>query len=353
MISVQNGVRRSARIPMNKAVQVSGVNVEGRDFAADASTLQLSQHGAMIVVKQGLVPDQEVGLFNPETAREEDARVVAMLHDERGSYTYGVEFLDPEVDFWNITFPAVDSFATSSSTESGKTNQPKPMAKTQISETNVRPMKAVTALDPALLKPLLIAEIRPSNLVPARKLEIRDYSILLKCPYDNQDQWIILRGRREPLTEILATRWSFDCPMHGALLDYPVIANEGAVKQSASAKDGNLGFAEMEEFYAKGRVGNASRVQTRYPEARRVWVRGMDAMGNPFMQSTLSINISRNGARLQGLGFLAGTGIELELKRNWKKALYQVVWIGHPGSGLAQQVGMVCLQPEKNVWGLI
>ncbi|MSO20568.1 MAG: PilZ domain-containing protein [Acidobacteria bacterium] len=351
MISVQNGVRRSARIPINKPVQVSGVNVEGRDFAADASTLLLSQHGAMIVVKQGLVPDQEVGLFNPETAREEDARVVAMLRDERGSYTYGVEFLDPEVDFWNITFPAVDSFATSSA-ESRMTHQPEPIAKTPISETKVHPMKALTAFEPGVLKPLLIAEIRPSNLVSVRKLEIRDYSILLKCPYDNQDQWIILRGRSEPLTEILATRWSFDCAVHGALLEYPVIANEGAVKQAASAKDSNLGFAEMEGFYAKGRVGNASRVQTRFPEARRVWVRGVDALGNPFMQSTLSINISRNGARLQGLGFLAGTGIELELKRNWKKALYQVVWIGHSGSGLAQQVGMVCLQPEKNVWGL-
>jgi hypothetical protein len=344
MISaVQQGVRRSGRLPITKSVQISGVNVEGRDFAAQATTLMLSRHGALIAIKQGLVPDQEVGIFNPDNALDEAARIVAMLGKDQTGYLYGVEFEDPEVDFWNISFPVVSSFPQQSPSDAAS----EPVAKQDQGEESV----LVDGLPP--LAPLLIAEVRPSSTVQPAAQKSRDFSILLKCPHDNQDEWILLRDRSEPLAVILGTRWPFDCPIHGVQMEYPVIANEGTIHQSP--RDLRLrdeSFADLAGFLAKPVQGKPGRVERRFPQARRVWVRGVDALGNPFSQSTYSVNISRAGARLQGLGFLAGVGVEIELKRNWKRAVYQVVWMGQPGSSLANQVGVVCLQPNKNVWGL-
>lgn len=339
----QQRSRRSGRLLVSKNVQISGVNVEGRDFAAPATTLVLSRHGALVVMKQGLVPDQEIGVFNPDNAKDETARIVSMLGKDAGGYLYGVEFQDPGVDFWNISFPSVHSY--------------RPAA--QVAAVEAIPDSAPARLEKSAgeslppLAPLLIAEVRPSSLVSPARRASHDYSILLKCPYDSQDEWVLLRDRSEGLQEILATRWPFDCPIHGVQMEFPVIANEGAIEQTpAPARLSSEKFAGLEAFHAASRGASATRLQTRYTEARRVWVRGVDALGNPFSQSTYSVNISRNGARLQGLGFLAGPGVQVELRRNWKKAFYQVVWMGQHGTSLASQVGVMCLQPDKNVWGL-
>ena len=339
--TVQQRVRRSGRLMINKSVQVSGVNVEGRDFAAPASTLILSKHGALISMKQGLVPEQEIGVFNPENAKDEAARVVAMLGKDQGGYLYGVEFEDASVDFWNISFPTVQAYA-------------QPAAQPKVDESaslTTAPARQKSKLPP--LAPLLIAEVRPSSTITAAIQKSRDFSILLKCPHDSQDEWVVLRERNETLSEILGTRWPFDCPIHGVQMEFPVIANEGLIDQEPSqAKLVSEKYSGLEPFRTTGGAAAAGRVQTRYAEAKRVWVRGVDALGNPFSQSTYSVNISRNGARLQGLGFLAGPGVQIELRRNWKKASYQVVWMGQPSTSLANQVGVVCLQPDKNVWGL-
>jgi hypothetical protein len=315
---VRSKVRRSARLPITKSVQVSGVNVEGRDFASNASTLMLSRHGALIVVKQGLAPDQEVGVFNPDNARDEAARIVELFGKDAAGYKYGIEFDDPEVDFWNITFPTAPA--------------------NELAESETKPTETVSErlsnhsdrIELLPLAPLLIAEIRPSRLVPESKGKSHDYSILLKCPYDNADEWMLLRDRSETLAQVLSTRWPFDCPIHGVQMEYPVIANEGTILQKDAADAGKGG----KNLHANSKVP----VQERYQQARRVWVSGVDALSNPFYQSTYSVNISRNGARLQGLGFLAGAGVEIELKRNWKKAVYRVVWMGQPGTSLASQV---------------
>src|SRR5690348_15314409 len=152
---VRPKVRRSGRLPINKSVQISGVNVEGRDFASNASTLLLSRHGALIVVKQGLAPDQEVGVFNPDNARDEAARIVSLLGKDQGGYMYGLEFDDPSVDFWNITFPSALSYESPAASESSpdvEIPQPDSVEAEQVE------------LPP--LAPLLIADIRPSHLVP-------------------------------------------------------------------------------------------------------------------------------------------------------------------------------------------
>ena len=42
--------------------------------------------------------------------------------------------------------------------------------------------------------------------------------------------------------------------------------------------------------------------------------------------------ISRSGARLASMGCLRGPGETIEVKRGWRKARFQVVWVGGDGT---------------------
>jgi hypothetical protein len=93
-----------------------------------------------------------------------------------------------------------------------------------------------------------------------------------------------------------------------------------------------------------------SRKQKRLPKALRVTVKGTDSRGHPFKQSSYTINLSHDGARLDGIGFLTSPGQTIEVRRLWRKKKFKVVWIGHVGTTEANQVGIVGLQEDKDIW---
>jgi Stage II sporulation protein E (SpoIIE) len=69
-------------------------------------------------------------------------------------------------------------------------------------------------------------------------------------------------------------------------------------------------------------------------------------------QPAHTINISKSGARLTGLEKLPRPGEVLELRCGGRKALFQVAWMGMPGTPTQGHVGVECLHPEANVWDL-
>jgi hypothetical protein len=94
------------------------------------------------------------------------------------------------------------------------------------------------------------------------------------------------------------------------------------------------------------------RREPRIPEKIRVKVQGVDRNGNAFVQTTYAVDISRKGARLEGIGFLTWPGEVLQLKRRLQAARFRVVWIGEVGTPQAGQAGIFALDPEKNIWGV-
>jgi len=64
----------------------------------------LSRHGAGIISQYKLVPEQELILRRLDTNGETEIRVVGQIGAQADSYTYGVSFLDPEIDFWAVKF---------------------------------------------------------------------------------------------------------------------------------------------------------------------------------------------------------------------------------------------------------
>ncbi len=99
------GARRSSRIPREIAILLVGSDMEGKMFSEQTKTVLLSRHGAGIVSQYALSAEQELILRRLDTDREAEVRVVGQLGAHDKTYTYGVAFLNPELDLWGIKFP--------------------------------------------------------------------------------------------------------------------------------------------------------------------------------------------------------------------------------------------------------
>jgi hypothetical protein len=93
-----------------------------------------------------------------------------------------------------------------------------------------------------------------------------------------------------------------------------------------------------------------SRRKPRVPKSLRVVVKGTDAKGHPFVQSAYTVDLSQDGARLDGIGFLTAPGQTIQVRRRWRSATFRVVWIGQVGTREANQVGVFALQSGKDIW---
>ncbi|HUC52453.1 MAG TPA: hypothetical protein VMR90_00300 [Candidatus Cybelea sp.] len=93
-----------------------------------------------------------------------------------------------------------------------------------------------------------------------------------------------------------------------------------------------------------------SRKKARVPKTLRVIVKGTDPQGHSFAQSAYTVDLSQDGARLDGIGFLTSPGQTIEVRRLWRKARFRVVWIGQVGTTESNHVGVFRLQSEKDIW---
>lgn len=101
------GVRRSSRIPREIDILLVGSDIEGKIFSEETKTVLLSRHGAGIVSQYKLSAEQEMIIRRLDTNREAEVRVVGQLGSQGGVYTYGLAFMDPNMDLWGIKFPSM------------------------------------------------------------------------------------------------------------------------------------------------------------------------------------------------------------------------------------------------------
>jgi hypothetical protein len=98
-------MRRSNRIPKEIAILLVGSDMEGKVFSEQTKTVLLSRHGAGIISEYALSAEQELILRRLDTNKEAEVRVVGNLGAQGKTYTYGVAFLNPGTDLWEIKFP--------------------------------------------------------------------------------------------------------------------------------------------------------------------------------------------------------------------------------------------------------
>jgi hypothetical protein len=103
------GIRRSDRIVLELPIQVSGADTTGERFTEDTRTVVVSRHGAKIVSEHELVAGQTLDIRCLASSKQADARVIGQiggeLKDGYYSFYYGVEFLNADVNLWDIEFP--------------------------------------------------------------------------------------------------------------------------------------------------------------------------------------------------------------------------------------------------------
>ncbi len=98
--------RRSERIMLTVPLAASGVNAEGQPFNCPARTVSVNRYGARIQLSQSVVAGQTIELRNLVNQLSCSFRVVAQVgEDAHGAKQWGVETLNPELDFWGIYFP--------------------------------------------------------------------------------------------------------------------------------------------------------------------------------------------------------------------------------------------------------
>ncbi len=106
-------LRRSVRIPKEVPILLIGSDTRGREFVEQTKTVVLSRHGAGIVSMHKLSVEQELIVIQEQCKREAEIRVVGEIGSEDGLYTYGVTFLNPDIDFWGIEFRSATEACTS------------------------------------------------------------------------------------------------------------------------------------------------------------------------------------------------------------------------------------------------
>jgi hypothetical protein len=100
-------VRSYARIPKEIPILLIGSDLDGRMFSERATTVLLSLHGAGVLSRHKLSPEQELILRWPDKNKETDIRVVGHIGEQSGRHTYGVAFFDFNLNFWEIDFPPI------------------------------------------------------------------------------------------------------------------------------------------------------------------------------------------------------------------------------------------------------
>jgi len=97
--------RRSDRISLGLRIRVSGHSGLKQEFATTTRTVLISRHGAKIILEHDQVPHGELSVGCLNTNKESEARLVGFMGDEAEGPSYGIEFLDKEINVWNIAFP--------------------------------------------------------------------------------------------------------------------------------------------------------------------------------------------------------------------------------------------------------
>ncbi len=103
---IESTGRRTERVLLRIPIEVQGNQADGRPFKEKTHSLVINRNGARISMKNSPRPDDRVTITNLQTQTACPFRVVRQIPTSLGEGPeWGVECLEPEVNFWGIYFP--------------------------------------------------------------------------------------------------------------------------------------------------------------------------------------------------------------------------------------------------------
>jgi hypothetical protein len=130
-----------------------------------------------------------------------------------------------------------------------------------------------------LLKDSKIDEARGANVT-------KNYAVRLRCPYRDEDGWVILQNREETLEQVLRTSWNFECSLHGVQREMPLEANE---KGSTGRPEPQVKPAQKSKSRTEQRSGK--RASLRVSVVVYGWVKNHGA----FHEETQTLQVNGSG----------------------------------------------------------
>lgn len=104
--------RRSERIVLRLPIEVKGTARDGKPFRERTHTQAINRHGARIVLHREPQPGSRVTIFNLQNNMACPFRVVGRVGKPTDDEAeWGVECLEPDINFWGIFFPLKDEAA--------------------------------------------------------------------------------------------------------------------------------------------------------------------------------------------------------------------------------------------------
>jgi hypothetical protein len=114
--------RRSQRVMMHLPVRISGKNADSLMFEEETSTLAISAHGALVVLKAPVFRGQRFILLNLQTKSALECIVVYIEKIAGEPTQVGMEFMLPNPSFWRVAFPPKDWTPRHPDAKSGRKN---------------------------------------------------------------------------------------------------------------------------------------------------------------------------------------------------------------------------------------
>jgi hypothetical protein len=99
--------RRSQRVLLRVRASLH-VALDGQPTTFETVTLSVNNHGAMIILKQGLPPDTRFVLEHCGTKERVACRVIRPSREMADGFQIPIEFDSPAPNFWRIAFPPND-----------------------------------------------------------------------------------------------------------------------------------------------------------------------------------------------------------------------------------------------------
>lgn len=99
--------RRSQRVLLRVRAQIH-VAVEGKATTFEVETLNVNPHGALVIMRQSLIPGTRLVLENNTTRERVACKVVRQARESSEGFQVPLEFDSPAPQFWRIVFPPAD-----------------------------------------------------------------------------------------------------------------------------------------------------------------------------------------------------------------------------------------------------
>ncbi len=97
--------RRTLRVALAYARTCAWTKSYGDKFCYKGVTRSVNRQGALVVLDGTLALGQVVQLVNENTNRPAETHVVNVKKERDGKYLVRLEFSNPEVNLWKMTFP--------------------------------------------------------------------------------------------------------------------------------------------------------------------------------------------------------------------------------------------------------